>query len=134
MNMIAGIKKSYQRKENSKVLKSRFQEKNGFDKRVYESTTITEKYPERVPIICERICKNVPELDRTKYLCPRDLSFANFMYVIRKRMKLEPEKALYLFVNDKMIPCSKVLGEIYEKEKNADGFLYIRYGGETTFG
>jgi GABA(A) receptor-associated protein len=132
--MIALIKKKYIRNENNKVLKSMFQEKHGYDKRLNESTIITEKYPGRVPIVCERICKNVPELNRTKYLCPMDMSFANFMYVIRRRMKLEPEKALYLFVNDKMIPCSKVLGEIYEKEKNADGFLYIRYGGETTFG
>jgi GABA(A) receptor-associated protein len=132
--MISLIKKRYERNENSKVLKSNFQANNDYEKRLNESSTITEKYPERVPIICERICKNVPELNRKKYLCPRDLSFANFMYVIRKRMKLESEKALYLFVNDKMIPCSKVLGEIYEKEKNKDGFLYIRYGGETTFG
>jgi len=123
-----------ERNENKKILESKFQNNNSYDKRLGESSTISEKYPERVPIICERICKNVPELKRTKYLCPRDLSFANFMYVIRKRMKLEPEKALYLFVNNKMIPCSKVLGEIYEKEKDADGFLYIRYGGESTFG
>ena len=37
------------------------------------------------------------KLDRKKYLCPRDLSLGNFMYVIRKRMHIEPEKSLYLF-------------------------------------
>ena len=56
------------------------------------------------------------------------------MYVIRKRMNLSPEKSLYLFVNNKMVPCSKLLGTIYEEEKDEDGFVYIRYGGESTFG
>ena len=56
------------------------------------------------------------------------------MYVIRKRMNLSPEKSLYLFVNNKMVPCSKLLGTIYEEEKDEDGFLYVNYGGESTFG
>ena len=105
-----------------------------YEKRVALSDGIICKYPERVPIICERITTNVPEVDRKKYLCPRDLSLANFMYVIRKRMNLSPEKSLYLFVNNKMVPCSKLLGTIYEEEKDEDGFLYINYGGESTFG
>ena len=56
------------------------------------------------------------------------------MYVIRKRMHLTPEKALYLFVNDKMIPCSSLLSTVYDAEKAEDGFLYINYAGESTFG
>ena len=56
------------------------------------------------------------------------------MYVIRKRMNLSPEKSLYLFVNDKMIPCSSLLASVYDSEKADDGFLYINYGGESTFG
>ena len=35
-------------------------------------------------------------IDR-KFLVPDDLSFANFMYVIRKRVKLDTNTSLYLF-------------------------------------
>ena len=49
-------------------------------------------------------------------------------------MDLSPEKALYLFINNKLIPCSQLLGSVYEAEKNEDGFLYINYAGESTFG
>ena len=87
-----------------------------------------------MPIICQRINNEVPQIDRTKYLCPRDLSMANFMLVIRKRLHLSPEKALYLFVGKKIVPCSQLLGTVYEEEKDNDGFLYINYAGETTFG
>ena len=79
-----------------------FQSKHPFLKRKEESDRILAKYPDRVPVICERLTKRINELDRKKYLCPGDLSLANFMYVIRKRMKLEPEKAIYLFINDKL--------------------------------
>ena len=57
------------------------------------------------------------------------------MYVIRKRLKLTSDKSIYLFINEKIIPTtSALLGEIYEKYKDEDGFLYISYGGESTFG
>ena len=95
---------------------------------------IMEKYPDRVPVICERLTKRINELDRKKYLCPGDLSLANFMYVIRKRMKLAPEKAIYLFINDKLCPTSALLSQIYNENKDEDGFLYIKYDGESTFG
>ena len=57
------------------------------------------KYPDRVPIICEKIGDDlsVPDIDRKKYLVPNDLGVAQFMYVIRKRMKLSSEKKYLSF-------------------------------------
>lgn len=121
-------------KINKQPIKNDFKSKHSYEKRVEESDRIICKYPNRVPIICERINNEVPDIDRNKYLCPRDLSLANFMFVIRKRLKLPPEKALYLFINKKIVPCSQLLGAVYEEKKNADGFLYINYAGESTFG
>ena len=69
-----------------------------FEKRIEESKRILTKYPDRVPIICERVNKSVPELDKRKYLVPDDLTIGSFMFVIRKRMSLSPEKSIYLFV------------------------------------
>lgn len=124
-----------QRNERKKIETDNFKAKYSFEKRLEEASRILEKYPERVPIICERITTNIPEIDRKKYLCPRDLSIANFMYVIRKRLKLSSEKSIYLFINDKIMPAtSSLLGVIYENHKHKDGFLYISYGGESTFG
>ena len=124
-----------ERSETKKIRTENFRAKYSFEKRFEEATRILEKYPERVPIICERITTNIPEIDRKKYLCPRDLSIANFMYVIRKRLKLSSEKSIYLFINNKIMPAtSSLLGVIYENYKDKDGFLYISYGGESTFG
>ena len=108
-----------------------------FEKRHTEAHRILTKYPDRVPVICERDSRSldIPEIDRKKYLIPYDLTVANFMYVIRKRLTLPPEKSIYLFVNDTVMPAtSQYLRNIYAEHADKDGFLYITYAGETTFG
>uniref|UniRef100_A0A6C0JF82 Autophagy-related protein n=1 Tax=viral metagenome TaxID=1070528 RepID=A0A6C0JF82_9ZZZZ len=135
MDLLLRTKRAYQRREqNKKISKSEFKSKHILIDRQGESRRILEKYPDRIPVICERISRNIPQVDRRKYLCPGDLSLSNFMHVLRKRIKLEPEKALYLFINNKLVPCSSVLATLYDKEKSEDGFLYINYAGESTFG
>uniref|UniRef100_A0A6C0LJA3 Autophagy-related protein n=1 Tax=viral metagenome TaxID=1070528 RepID=A0A6C0LJA3_9ZZZZ len=114
-----------------------FKDNHSFEKRYAESKKIMVKYPGRIPIICERDPKSqdVPDIDRKKYLTPSDLSIANFMYVIRNRLKLSCEKSIYLFVDNIVMPAtSQLLSTIYNEYSDDDGFLYIRYAGESTFG
>ncbi len=73
------------------------------------------------------------------------------MYVIRKRLKLPSEQGIYLFVNGVIPPSSAMLNAVYEEHKDqgmysekysisissvflTDGFLYMTYSGENTFG
>ncbi len=49
-------------------------------------------------------------------------------------MKLNPEQAIFLFVNDTLPPTAALMSQIYEKNKDEDGFLYVTYSGENTFG
>tara|TARA_B110000444_G_scaffold254278_1_gene286509 strand:+ start:9327 stop:9743 length:417 start_codon:yes stop_codon:yes gene_type:complete len=120
---------NFKSKENST-----FKEKYNFEKRKNESELILAKYPNRIPIICERYDKTLPHLDRKKYLVPEDLIMSNFLYVIRKRLKLDAHKSLYITVNNKIPPLSRSVSTIYEKFCDEDGFLYIKYCEETTFG
>jgi len=113
----------------------KFKEEHTFDKRLEESTKIRQKYPERVPVIVEKVARSqINDIDKRKFLVPSDISVAQFMWIIRKRIALPPEKAIFLFV-DKTIPQSSVsMGQLYEEHKDPDGFLYIAYSGENTFG
>jgi len=114
-----------------------FKLKHPFEKRKEEAERILAKYPQRIPVICEKDprSRDIPNIDRQKYLVPDDLSVANFMYVIRKRIKIEAEKSIYLFVNNKVMPATaQFISTLYEKYKDEDGFLYITYAGESTFG
>jgi GABA(A) receptor-associated protein len=49
-------------------------------------------------------------------------------------MLLQPEKAIFLFINGSIPISSQMLGNIYELNKENDGFLYIVYSFENTFG
>lgn len=113
-----------------------FKKQNSFDYRKKESCKIKNKYPNRIPIIVNKDyrCKTISDIDRHKYLVPQDLTIGQFMYVIRKRIKLDSEKSIYIFSDGRIPPTSKLLSEIYETSKDSDGFLYITYTGESTFG
>jgi GABA(A) receptor-associated protein len=67
-------------------------------------------------------------------LVPADLTVGQFHYVIRKRIKLAPEKALFLFCSNSIPPNAALMSTVYEEQKDEDGFLYIQYSGESTFG
>ena len=93
--------------------------------------------PERIPVICERsdlAYSNCPLIDKKKYLVPKLLTIGQFIHVIRKRMNLPPENALYLFVKG-TIPSSSIMMEtLYNFYSDDDGFLYVVYNFENTFG
>lgn len=105
------------------------------ERRQAEAARIREKYPDRIPVIVERAEKSdVPDIDKKKYLVPADLTVGQFVYVVRKRIKLSPEKAIFIFVKNILPPTAAMMSAIYEENKDEDGFLYMTYSGENTFG
>jgi len=116
-------------------MKFRFREENNLEQRKSEAEKIRTKYPDRIPVVVERVPNSqIPEIDKRKFLVPNDISVAQFMWIIRKRIQLPSEKAIFLFVNKTIPQSSSTMGQIYTSFKDEDGFLYIAYSGENTFG
>lgn len=114
-----------------------FKSSNPFDKRLEESNRIRKKYPDRIPIVCEKSNQkdmNLPIIDKCKFLVPLNLSIGQLLIIIRNRIKLSAEKAIFLFVNDIIPPSTETINNIYENFKDPDGFLYINYASENVFG
>jgi GABA(A) receptor-associated protein len=105
-----------------------------FEERFAESKRVLVKHDYRIPVICEKASSDLPCLDKTKYLVPIDLTIGQFIYIIRNRMKLPPQEALFLLVSRNMFSSATMLGTLYECYKDPDGFLYIQYCKENTFG
>lgn len=56
----------------------------------------------------------VADLDKKKYLVPTDLTVGQFYFLIRKRIQLRPEDALFFFVNNVIPPTSATMGTLYQ--------------------
>ncbi|MED6175502.1 Autophagy- protein 8i [Stylosanthes scabra] len=112
-----------------------FKEEFTFDERKKESTSIIVKYPDRVPVIIEKYARaDLPALDKKKYLVPRDMSVGQFIHVLSGRLRMAPGKALFIFVKNTLPQTTSHLSTIYDTYKGDDGFLYMCYSSEKTFG
>lgn len=90
--------------------------------------------PTRRELICSSHRPDRRAARSRRYLVPADLTVGQFVYVIRKRIKLSPEKAIFIFVGNVLPPTAAMMSSVYEQNKDDDGFLYITYSGENTFG
>ncbi|EQB79003.1 gamma-aminobutyric acid receptor-associated protein-like 1-like protein [Camelus ferus] len=89
----------------------------------------------RNSVIVEKAPKaRVPDLDKRKYLVPSDLTVGQFYFLIRKRIHLRPEDALFFFVNNTIPPTSATMGQLYEDNHEEDYFLYVAYSDESVYG
>ena len=117
-------------------INSDFKKKYSYEERVDESTRALIKHPCRRPVICEKIKyqNDLPNIDNIKYLVPYDITIGQFIFFIRNRIQIKPQEAIFLFINNKIISGSTMMGRIYESAKDNDGFLYVQYAKENTFG
>lgn len=83
------------------------------EKRSAEAKRIREKYPDRIPVICEKDPRSdIPPVDKRKYLIPMDLTVGQFVYVIRKRISIPSDKAIFIFVNNTLPPTAALMSTV----------------------
>lgn len=112
-----------------------FKDQFSVRQRKSEAKRIRHKYPDRIPVIVEKSkTSHIANIDKRKYLVPQDLTVGQFVYVIRKRIKIPPECAIFIFVNNSLPSTSRLMSDVYKEHKSEDLFLYITYSGESTFG
>merc|ERR1712233_72228 len=128
-------KDANQNPANVSTMKWQYKEEHPFEKRRAEGEKIRRKYPDRVPVIVEKSPKaRIGDLDKKKYLVPSDLTVGQFYFLIRKRISLRPEDALFFFVNNVIPPTSATMGSLYQEHHEEDFFLYIAYSDESVYG
>ena len=112
-----------------------FKKAHSQEERKNVSERIRAKYPDRVPVIINKSPDStLPICEKVKFIVPADITLGKFMYEIRKHIELAPECAIFLFINNILPPVTAEMSDIYSKYADEDGFLYIVYTGENTFG
>lgn len=111
-----------------------YQEEKSFEERCAESGTMLQRFSDRVPVIIQKKRNNIDSIDKRKFMTPRSLTLGQLLFVVRRRLKLKKTEAIFLFINGKLIKQTETMGQAYNEHKNNDGFLYVMYDFENTFG
>lgn len=115
-----------------------FKRATPLDQRRAVAQRIRDKYPDRVPVIVERATTgagNVPKAEKSKYLVNCETTVAAMLLEIRRQIKLSSDQALFFFVGNGVLPpTAALLSQIYDRFHDDDGFLYMAYASENTFG
>ena len=102
-----------------------------------EIDTVMKRHPGRVPVYVKRadnMGSKLPEINRHKFLIPQDFTLHALQHTIRLYLKLKPEQAIFIFINNTIPIYSESLAQLYEKYRDKDGLLYVTYSTENTFG
>jgi hypothetical protein len=59
---------------------------------------LKSKYPDKTPII---VNTNLP-LKKKKFLVENNMTIGEFIYFMRKQIKVKPDTGLFLFINNKI--------------------------------
>jgi len=104
-----------------------------------EAKKIRDKYPDRVPVICQRspYSTDLPEMVKSKFVVSGAMLCGEFKYMVHKHLTqqaMSPEQTVYLFVNGMAPKTNTTMAELYSRMDSDDGFLYVKYGAENTLG
>ena len=102
-----------------------------------ECQKVLDQFPEKIPVICEKdIRSSIPQCPKQKFLVEIDLPFYKFQEMLRYKIQLTKESSLFTLVGGKhSVSTDMLMGDVYKKYKDPeDGFLYIIYSSELTWG
>ena len=62
------------------------------------------------------------------------MTVGKLVAMLRNRITLPPYQALFVFIKDNMPPTAARIADLYDQLKSSDGFIYVVYAEENTFG
>lgn len=115
---------------------SSFKKNHIFKERYEQSKKMISKYQDKVPIICESCLTsthNYPPINK-KFMVPKDFTIGEFLCIIRNKLSIGNEKAIFLFIDNNVLSPTSLVGDIYYRHRSTDLILYISYSEENVFG
>ena len=114
------------------------QENSDVNQRKQSSDKIKKEFPDKIPVIVEKDprAKTLNDIDKTKYLVPKEISVTQFSFMLRKRLQLKENEAFFLIAKCKYtIMGENTMDDVYNKYSDKDdGYLYITYTSKEIWG
>nr|CAD1844042.1 unnamed protein product [Ananas comosus var. bracteatus] len=69
-------------------------------------------------VVVERFSRtDLPEMEKRKFLVPRDMFVGQFIHILRSRMHLPSGKALFIFIQDTFPQTASIMDSMYQQYK-----------------
>ena len=123
--------------EHSNAMATSFKESLDINKRKTLSSQILATHAGRVPVIVERSTdsKNLPIIERKKFLTPAEYTVAKFQQEILNHLPIDEFTSINLYVGKGVMAMPALLmRQLYDIHKDEDGFLYVTYGEHKAMG
>jgi len=100
--------------------------------------SLLERNTNKVPCVVsferkDAIKYKLPSIEM-RILVDADFSVGQLHIVLRRKIGLDSVDAMYLFVNNVLLPCSSVMRDVYAKHKSKCGFIFIDLRFLETYG
>jgi len=93
---------------------------------------VLRRHPNRVPVKIDE--ESDFDIDRRKYLIPRDMTLGTFVTYLRNRVKLNNSEAMFVLIEGILPPVSATIETLYITHVRDDRLLHIILKKENTFG
>lgn len=112
------------------------------EKRAELCARMVSTFPDRVPVLVQRVQRRdnpMPDITKHKFLVPKDVTVNEFLWALRVRYMPPIKKGMAFNWHVGMrhmafVPSSDPIQRMHDQHKSADGFLYVTFSAEPTFG
>ena len=112
-----------------------FRERLTLPQRISERARLRLMYPMRIPVIVERRERTTPRSNKEKFLLHEGALGGELMAEVRRRTEVDAKSALFFSCGGQMVTGTTEMRYLYDVHRDpSDGFLYVQYGVESTFG
>lgn len=120
------------------MIRSYYKDQFSFEQREKECKDILKKHNDKIALIIElspTASSITPYIPKRKFLASPDMNFYEFLIVVRNRFDLNHTQSILFFVNDTILITNTMkISELYHQYRDHDGFVYLKYTTENTFG
>lgn len=118
---------------NKNSMTNQFKTQYTLEERIKQSSNILNKYKDSVPIYID-FTNLSKQIEKSKFVIPNGFTVGQLLTAIRMKMTLNPACALFIFINNHLVPVTSIISNVYQENKDEDGFLYVCCSEENTFG
>ena len=93
-----------------------------------------KKDPDKIPVIVNECSEDLRERLRRKMLIESEMTVGQYIHSLRNKFSIRPEESILIFVNGSFPTSSTLMSDLYNKNKDKDGLLYISLLKENVFG